>query len=468
MTLIKSISGIRGTVGGFPGEGLTPLDVVKFTSGYAFWVKEKFPEFQPSVVVGRDGRLSGALLQGIVANTLAACGLRVLLLDYTTTPSVEMAVKGLRAQGGIILTASHNPIEWNALKLLNAEGEFVSAENGARILELSESPRIEFPAWQHLGVIETHPGGYIREHVEAILKHPLVNPAAVAAANFRVVVDAINSTGGLAVPLLLEALGVREVEVLNATPMGHFAHNPEPLAEHLQEVCKKVKENGAHLGIVVDPDVDRLAFIQEDGVMFGEENTLVAVARYYLKHRPGPVVNNLSSSRALRDVASALGCTTHSAPVGEVHVVARMKETGAVLGGEGNGGVIVPELHYGRDALAGIALMLTSLALEKKSLSALRQELPQYEMAKKKVTLPPGLSADGLLRALSAHYSDYPQNHEDGLKVDFPRGWLHIRKSNTEPIVRIYSEAPSRTEAEQLAADCMHYVDELKENALSL
>lgn len=468
MTLIKSISGIRGTVGGLPDAGLTPPDVVRFVCGYAFWIKEKFPDKKASVVVGRDGRVSGELLQGIVVNTLASCGLRVINLDYSTTPSVEMAVKGLGAQGGIILTASHNPVEWNALKLLNDQGEFVSAAEGERILSLADRRDLEFPDWRHLGTVIPHEGGYFKEHIQAILSHPLVDLEAVARAGFRVVVDAINSTGGMAVPMLLEALGVKNISVLNREPLGHFAHNPEPLAEHLADTSRAVRETGAHLGIVVDPDVDRLAFIQEDGQMFGEEYTLVAVARYFLKHRPGPVVNNLSSSRALQDVAGALGCPVYSAAVGEVNVVAKMKEVGAVLGGEGNGGVIVPDLHYGRDALIGIALMLTALARENITLSALRRQLPHYEMVKAKLTVPAGMSPDALIMRLKEHYAAYPLSTEDGLKVDMPAGWLHIRKSNTEPILRLYAEAPSASQAEELVAACKAHVEKLLENALSL
>jgi phosphomannomutase len=379
-----------------------------------------------------------------------------------------MAVKGLGAQGGIILTASHNPIEWNALKLLNDEGEFVSAAEGERILSLADRRDLAFPDWRHLGHILPYEGGYLKEHIQAILHHPLVDSRSVSEAGFRVVVDAINSTGGIAVPQLLEALGVKDIIILNREPLGYFAHNPEPLAEHLADTCRAVKEKGAHLGIVVDPDVDRLAFIQEDGQMFGEENTLVAVARYYLKLRPGPVVNNLSSSRALRDVAASLGCPVYSAAVGEVHVVAKMKEVGAVLGGEGNGGVIVPDLHYGRDALIGIALMLTVLARENVSLSSLRQQLPHYEMVKARLTLPAGMLPDALITRLKEHYADYPQNTDDGLKVDMPHGWLHIRKSNTEPILRLYAEAPSAQEAEELVADCKAHIENLLENALSL
>lgn len=468
MTLIKSISGIRGTVGGLPDAGLTPPDIVRFTCGYAFWIREKYPQQEATVVVGRDGRISGALLQGLVVNTLAACGLRVINLDYSTTPSVEMAVKGLRAQGGIILTASHNPIEWNALKLLNDQGEFVSAAEGERILSLADRRDLAFPDWRHLGQVSAYEGGYIKEHIQAILHHPLVDPEAVAKVGFRLVVDAINSTGGIAVPQLLEALGVKDLIVLNREPMGHFAHNPEPLAEHLSDTCRAVKENGAHLGIVVDPDVDRLAFIQENGQLFGEEYTLVAIARYFLKQRPGPVVNNLSSSRALRDVAAALGCPVYSSAVGEVHVVAKMKEVGAVLGGEGNGGVIVPDLHYGRDALIGIALMLTALARENISLSSLRRQLPHYEMVKAKLMLPSGMSPDALITRLKEHYAAYPQNSDDGLKVDLPHGWLHIRKSNTEPILRLYTEAPSVQEAEALVTECKAHIKNLLENALSL
>ncbi|MCS6981972.1 MAG: phosphoglucosamine mutase [Flavobacteriales bacterium] len=468
MTLIKSISGIRGTIGGVEGHNLTPPDVVRFTCGYAHWLRERFPSELPTVVLGRDGRVSGEMVVGLVAHALMGCGIRVINLGYSTTPTVEMAVSGLGAQGGIVVTASHNPVEWNALKLLNERGEFLSAQDGERVLELALDRWLHYPSWDALGSIQSYEGGYLKEHVQAIIAHPLVDAKAVAQRGFRVVVDAINSTGGLAVPLLLEALGVKDYLILNKEPMGRFAHHPEPLAEHLSETCLAVRESGAHLGIVVDPDVDRLAFIQEDGQMFGEEYTLVAVARYYLKHRPGPVVNNLSSSRALSDVAGTLGCPTYSAAVGEAHVVAKMKEVGAVLGGEGNGGVIVPDLHYGRDALAGIALFLTALAHDPKPLSELRSELPSYELVKKKITLAEGVDTAVLLRRLAEYYPKERVDTTDGVKVNFERGWVHVRRSNTEPIVRIYAEAPSAPEAEELAADCLREIQKILEDALSL
>jgi len=468
MTLIKSISGIRGTIGGLRGDSLTPYDIVKFSVGYSLWLKEKFPKRMPTVIVGRDGRVSGPFVSGLVVHTLAGCGVHVVDIGLSTTPSVEMAVKGLNADGGIIVTASHNPENWNALKLLNQEGEFLSAEDGEKVLLLSEQEISTFPEWDKLGSIQQLDGGYYQQHIEAILAYPLIDGQAIEKKGFKVVVDAINSTGGIAVPLLLEKLGTRDIIVLNKEPMGHFAHNPEPLEAHLQEICRVVKEKKADLGIVVDPDVDRLALIQEDGLMFGEENTLVAVAQFFLKKKPGVVVNNLSSSRALKDVANAFGCRCYSAAVGEVNVVQKMKETGAVLGGEGNGGIIVPELHYGRDALAGIGLILSYMATENKTLKQIWESLPQYYMAKKKITLPAGLNADALFKKLSEIYKNYELTTTDGLKIDLPHSWLHIRKSNTEPIVRIYSEAKSLQAAEDLATSCIIKIEKLYENVLSL
>jgi len=452
MTLIKSISGIRGTIGGLSGDNLTPLDILRFTSAFSQRMRKRLPTSRLKVVVGRDARVSGEMVSGIVTSTLSAMGVDVIDLGLSTTPTVEMAVVGFEAQGGIIITASHNPAEWNALKLLDENGEFLSAAAGAEILELAESNVTKFSSWDELGKVQKV-DGYFKQHINSIKAHPLVDLKAIQERGFKIVVDAVNSTGGLAVPKLLEAFGVAHITCINCEPTGVFAHNPEPLPEHLRQISEVVRQTGADLGIVVDPDVDRLALISEDGTPFGEEYTLVAVADYFLRHRHGPVVSNLSSSRALKDVAARYGQEHHGSAVGEVNVVAMMKEVNAVVGGEGNGGIIIPDLHYGRDALAGIAFILTHLAQQKCSLSALRSTYPEYHMVKEKVQLDPSTDIDKLLRTLAYENRDSFPSTVDGLKIDERDYWIHIRKSNTEPILRLYVEAESLQKAKQYAQD---------------
>ena len=455
MTLIKSISGIRGTVGGAPGENLTPPDIVKFAAAYAAWLKERTGKTRLKVVTGRDARISGDMVASLVEGALAGCGADVVSLGLATTPTVEMAVVAEKADGGIIITASHNPRQWNALKLLDARGEFLSDAQGKRVLEIAESNAFAFVPVDELGKRRKRAFG--EAHIEAVLNLPLVDAAAVRKAGFRVVVDAVNSVGGIVIPELLRRLGVDVVE-LNCTPDGNFAHNPEPLPENLTEISERVVREKADLGIVVDPDVDRLALVCEKGEVFGEEYTLVSVADYVLSHTPGTAVSNLSSSRALRDVTRARGGAYHAAAVGEVNVVAKMKEVGAVIGGEGNGGVIYPELHYGRDALVGVALFLTLLAGSGKKCSELKAAYPQYHISKNKIQLAPGTDVDALLKAVREKYADEEINDIDGVKIDFPEGWVHLRKSNTEPIVRVYSESGTREAAEALAARIMEDV----------
>lgn len=450
MTLIKSISGIRGTIGGPSGDGLTPVDAVLFSAAFTQWVKQTSGKSKPVIVIGRDARISGSMISSLVANTLVGMGADVTDLGLSTTPTVEFAVENEKADAGIILTASHNPAEWNALKLLNGKGEFISAEAGAEVLSIAASGKIDFAPVTALGKITTKEN-YIDLHIEAILKLGLVNKKAITAAGFSVVVDAVNSTGGIAIPKLLTALGVTDVTVLNGEPTGHFAHNPEPLAEHLTEISAEVKKRKAHLGIVVDPDVDRLALVSENGDMFGEEYTLVAIADYVLKNKKGNTVSNLSSTRALADVTANHGGTYAAAAVGEVNVVKKMKEINAVIGGEGNGGIIYPEAHYGRDALVGIALFLSHLALEKKSMTALRAGYPAYFMGKHKVELTPKINVDQLLGQIKDAFSKEKINTEDGVKIDFAEGWVHLRKSNTEPIIRIYSEGKTPEKANEFA-----------------
>ena len=449
MTLIKSISGIRGTIGGTQGENLTPIDAVKYAAAYGSWVKQQRSKESYKVVVGRDARISGEMIQQLVMNTLIGMGITVIDLNLSTTPTVEMAVAMEQADGGIILTASHNPKQWNALKLLNNKGEFLSAEAGQKILDIAENGTIEFSEVDNLGEIHRN-DAYIDIHIDEILNLPLVNAGAIKNCNFKVVVDAVNSTGGIAVPLLLEALGVAPVK-LHCTPNGQFPHNPEPLKEHLGDLMEKVVEEQADFGIVVDPDVDRLAFVDENGEMFGEEYTLVAVADYVLQNTPGNTVSNMSSSRALRDVTEKHGGTYTASAVGEVNVVEKMKETNAVIGGEGNGGIIYPELHYGRDSLVGIALFLSFLAEEKIAVSELRKKYTAYFMSKKKIELTPQLDVDAILKAMEAKYASEEINTIDGVKIDFAENWVHLRKSNTEPIIRIYTEAKSQEEADALA-----------------
>jgi len=448
MALIASISGIRGTLGGPPGENLTPQHIVAFAAAYGSWLKTQ--SVPHKVVLGRDARPSGPMLTQLVAATLQALGLEVLDLGLTTTPTTEMAVTHLQAGGGIILTASHNPVEWNALKLLNERGEFVSAADGKAILNILNAQQYSYVPVAQLG--EVHQAeGLLEHHIETILAHPLVNTEAIRTAKFRVGVDAVNSSGGVALPALLERLGVAHVECINCEPNGVFAHNPEPLAIHLMETCARVRDSKLDLCLVVDPDVDRLALIDEKGQMIGEEYTLVGVADYVLGKTPGPVVNNLSSSRALYDIAQQHGVKCTSAAVGEVNVVAEMKAQKAVLGGEGNGGVIVPDLHYGRDALIGAALFLALLAERQKPLSELRATWPSYFMAKGKIPLNPQLDFEQAAEKLKAAFPEAQSNTVDGLKLDLPQGWIHVRKSNTEPILRVYTEAGSQAEADKLA-----------------
>lgn len=453
MTLIKSISGIRGTIGGTVGDNLTPIDAVKFASAYGSWVKSQVEKDEYRVVVGRDARISGEMMQQLVMNTLVGLGIHVIDLGLSTTPTVEMAVPMEHADGGIILTASHNPKQWNALKLLNEKGEFLNGEEGAKILEIAESNTIEFADVDDLGEITVN-DAYIDLHIDEILDSKWVDVEAVKAANFKVVVDAVNSTGGIAIPRLLEAMGV-EVVKLYCEPNGQFPHNPEPLKEHLGDICKLVVEENADFGIVVDPDVDRLAFIDEKGNMFGEEYTLVAVADYILGKEKGNTVSNLSSSRALRDVTEKHGGTYQASAVGEVNVVTLMKETQAIIGGEGNGGIIFPEFHYGRDSLVGAALFLTHLAEKKITVSQLREEYPAYFMSKNKIQLTPELDVDAILVEMEKKYANEEVSTVDGVKIDFPNNWVHLRKSNTEPIIRIYTEAKSQQEADDLADKIM-------------
>lgn len=449
MALIKSISGIRGTIGGKTGENLTPIDAVTFAAAYGTWLKRYTRKSNLLVVIGRDARISGPMIHELVLNTLIGLGIDVLDLGLSTTPTVEVAVPLEKADGGIILTASHNPKQWNALKLLNAKGEFLSGADGAEILEIAEKADFYFADVDHLGSIRVH-DGYMDIHIDEVLKLPLVDVEAIKTAGFKVVVDGVNSSGGIIIPRLLERLGVTCIK-LYCDPNGHFPHNPEPLREHLGDICKMVVDEGADFGIVVDPDVDRLAFISEDGEMFGEEYTLVAVADYVLSRTPGNTVSNMSSSRALHDVTVMHGGNYAASAVGEVNVVALMKETSAVIGGEGNGGIIYPELHYGRDSLVGVALFLTHLAYNKTSVSELRKSYPSYFMSKNKIELTPDIDVDAILVALQNKYREERHATTDGLKIDFSESWAHLRKSNTEPIIRIYTEAKSQEKADLLA-----------------
>lgn len=460
MTLIKSISGIRGTIGGNTNDNLTPVDAVKFAAAYGTWLKSYANKEHLKVVIGRDARLSGEMIQNLVVSTLIGLGIDVVDLGLSTTPTVEIAVPLEKADGGIILTASHNPKQWNALKLLNEKGEFLDAEQGAKILELAEKEDFEFAEVDDLGEI-TKNDSYIDIHIDEVLELPLVDADTIKKAGFKVVVDGVNSTGGIAIPKLLEELGV-EVVRLYCDPTGHFPHNPEPLKEHLGDICKKVVEEKADFGIVVDPDVDRLAFISNDGEMFGEEYTLVACADYVLSKTKGNTVSNLSSSRALRDVTQKHGGTYKAAAVGEVNVVAKMKANNAIIGGEGNGGIIYPESHYGRDALVGTALFLMLMSERGGTVAELRASYPSYFMSKKKIQLTPGLDVDALLDAMYNKYKDEEVSTIDGVKIDFPENWVHLRKSNTEPIIRIYTEAKSQEEADNLAD---RIISEIKEIA---
>ncbi|MDX1327597.1 MAG: phosphoglucosamine mutase [Arenibacter sp.] len=449
MTLIKSISGIRGTIGGKPGDNLTPIDTVKFAAAYGIWLKDYSKKDKLKVVIGRDARLSGEMIQNLVVSTLVGLGIDVVDLDLSTTPTVEIAVPLENADGGIILTASHNPKQWNALKLLNEKGEFLDAKQGAKILEIAEEEAFEFAGVDDLGAI-TRNDSYIDIHIDEVLNLSLVDADVIKAAKFKVVVDGVNSTGGIAIPKLLRELGVEVVE-LYCEPTGHFPHNPEPLKEHLGDICDLVVKEKADFGVVVDPDVDRLAFITNEGEMFGEEYTLVACADYVLSKTKGNTVSNLSSSRALRDITEKHGGTYEASAVGEVNVVSLMKKNKAVIGGEGNGGIIYPESHYGRDSLVGTALFLMLMAERGGTVSELRASYPSYYMSKKKIELTPGLDVDGILTAMAEKYKEEDISTIDGVKIDFPENWVHLRKSNTEPIIRIYTEAKSQPEADSLA-----------------
>ena len=454
MTLIKSISGIRGTIGGAVDNGLTPIDAVKFAAAYGTWLQQQYPGQRLKVVIGRDARISGPMIASLVQQTLVGLGIDIIDLGLSTTPTVEIAVPMEAAQGGIILTASHNPKQWNALKLLNAKGEFISGAEGEALLQIAADEAFNFAEVDDLGTI-TPDASYLEKHIDAILKLPLVDAKAIAAAQFKVVVDAVNSTGGTFVPALLRALGVQEITELYCEPTGHFPHNPEPLPEHLTELSSVVKAKGAHLGITVDPDVDRLALVCEDGSMFGEEYTLVAVSDYVLTHTPGPTVSNLSSTRALRDITEARSLRYEAAAVGEVNVVVKMKKIGAVIGGEGNGGIIYPELHYGRDSLVGIALFLSHLAHKNTSMTGLRASYQKYVITKNKIDLAPTTNVDDILVQMAKKYAANEVDTTDGVKIYIDKEWVHLRKSNTEPIIRIYAESASEEKANSLALRIM-------------
>jgi phosphomannomutase len=460
MTLIKSISGIRGTIGGKAGEGLSPLDIVKFTAAFGYWIKNKNSTGKVKMVVGRDARISGPMANQLITGTLSGLGVDVVDIGLASTPTTEMEVVRHKANGGIIITASHNPAQWNALKLLNEKGEFISDAEGKEMLKIAEEETFEFAEVFDLGKI-IRVSDALEKHVDEILKLALVDVAAIKKANFKVAVDAVNSVGGLAIPYLLKKLGVEQVVELYCEPNGNFPHNPEPLPENLTEISAKIKETGADLGFVVDPDVDRLAIVNEDGSMFGEEYTLVAIADYVLQNKKGNTVSNLSSTRALRDVTEQHGMSYSSAAVGEVNVVNKMKETNAVIGGEGNGGVIYPELHYGRDSLVGVALFLSQLAKSGKKCSELRVQYPDYFISKNKIQLSPATDVDAILRKVEASYreKDVDLNTIDGVKIDFPNEWVQLRKSNTEPIIRVYAESNSMEAADALAKKIMDEIE---------
>ncbi|MEN8797673.1 MAG: phosphoglucosamine mutase [Flavobacteriaceae bacterium] len=459
MTLIKSISGIRGTIGGKPGENLTPLDAVKFAAAYGSWLRNGLNKKNGKVVIGRDARISGEMIQNLVVATLTGLGIDVIDLGLSTTPTVEIAVPLEQADGGIILTASHNPKQWNALKLLNHKGEFIDGQQGALILDLAENEDFDFAAVDELGKVVKR-DDYIDIHIREVLNLSLVDAATIRKKKFKVVVDGVNSTGGIAIPKLLKELGVEVVE-LYCEPNGHFPHNPEPLKEHLGDICQKVLEEKADFGIVVDPDVDRLAFITEKGEMFGEEYTLVACSDYVLAKTSGNTVSNLSSSRALRDITEKHGGSYYASAVGEVNVVVKMKEINAVIGGEGNGGIIYPESHYGRDSLVGSALFLMLLSESGLKVSELRDGYPSYYMSKNKIELTPDLDVDKLLEAMAIKYKNCKVSTIDGVKIDFPQNWVHLRKSNTEPIIRIYTEAESEEGAAHLAQQILQEIKEI-------
>lgn len=459
MTLIKSISGIRGTIGGRVGDGLNPLDTVKFVSAYAAFIRESKNNDSNKIVVGRDARMSGKMMEQIVTGTLMGMGFDVVNIGLATTPTTELAVTMEKACGGIILTASHNPKQWNALKLLNEKGEFLNAKEGEEVLRIAEAEDFDYAHIDHVGILTER--DYTDKHIQAVLDLKLVDVEAIKAADFEVAIDCVNSVGGIVLPKLLKALGVNRVNELYCTPNGDFPHNPEPLPEHLKDIFTMVKTTPSDVGFVVDPDVDRLAIVCENGEFFGEEYTLVAVADYVLKHTPGNTVSNLSSSRALRDVTRKYGCEYNASAVGEVNVTTLMKATNAVIGGEGNGGVIYPASHYGRDSLVGIALFLSHLAHEKKKVSEIRASYPEYFIAKQKVQLTPSIDVDAILKAVKEKYVQYDVTDIDGVKIDFPDKWVHLRKSNTEPIIRVYSEAHSMKEAEDIGAEVMAVIKQL-------
>ena len=457
MTLIKSISGIRGTIGGYANNNLTPIDVVKFSAAYGTWIKEQRSKSVYRVVIGRDARISGEMIQNLVINTLTAMGIDVINLNLSTTPTVEIAVQMEHADGGVIITASHNPKQWNALKLLDSKGEFLNSKHSKRVLDLAISENLLFSEVDKLGNVTSNEA-YFDIHIDSVLDLDFVNLDAIRSCNFKVVIDAVNSTGGIIIPLLLERLGVEPIK-LHCNPDGHFPHNPEPLKENLTDLSKKVISSGADFGIAVDPDVDRLAFMDENGILFGEEYTLVACADYVLSIKKGNTVSNLSSTRALRDVTEKHGGIYTSSAVGEVNVVEMMKKTNAIIGGEGNGGIILPDSHYGRDAIVGIVLFLSLLAEKKISVSSLKSTYPLYFMSKKKIDLNSNIDLDGLLATIEKKYENESLNTIDGVKIDFQDSWVHLRKSNTEPIIRIYTEATSQEEADVLAN---RFITELK------
>ncbi len=458
MALIKSISGIRGTIGGKPNDNLTPVDIVKFSAAYGSWLLEQSDNTR--IVIGRDGRISGEMVSNLVANTLIGLGFDVIDLGLSTTPTVEMAVKFENAAGGIILTASHNPKEWNALKLLNSKGEFISSDEGKLILKSAEKEDFIFAAVDKLGTY-TKNESLLKKHIDAVVQYDLVDVNSIKKKNFKIVIDAVNSTGAIAVPALLKSLGVTDIVLLNGEVNGKFAHNPEPLPGHLTDLSKEVVKHNAHLGIAVDPDVDRLCFVCEDGSMFGEEYTLVAVADYVLSKRKGNTVSNMSSTKALKDITLKQGGEYFPSMVGEVNVVNKMKAVNAVIGGEGNGGIIVPDLHYGRDALIGIALFLTHLALSKKSIKQLRNTYPDYFISKNKITLENGIDVKDIFKKIKDKYKNQPINSEDGLKIEFDNDWVHLRTSNTEPIIRIYAESNFETTADNIAKRLMQDIGQM-------
>ena len=458
MTLIKSISGIRGTIGGSPGNALTPIDIVKFSAAFGMWVKSRFPNQKSTIVIGRDARISGEMVRNLCVSTLTGLGINIIDLGLSTTPTVEIATASENAQGGIILTASHNPKQWNALKLLNEKGEFISAKDGETLLNIIEKDIYSFCEVDDLGTIKTD-NTYFEKHIDEVINLDLVDKTLIKKANLKVVIDCVNSTGGIVLPQLLQALGVKEVVNLYCEPNGEFPHNPEPLPENLSEISKVVIENKAEVGIVVDPDVDRLAMVCEDGTMFGEEYTLVAVADHILSNTPGNTVSNLSSTRALRDVTESHQSNYQASAVGEVNVVEKMKATNAVIGGEGNGGIIYPTSHYGRDALVGIGLFLTLLAKKNIKASELRDSYPKYVISKNKIQLTPEIDVDKILIEMKAKYSKYPVNTIDGVKIELENEWVHLRKSNTEPIIRIYAESSSSTNANALGE---RFINEIK------